>query len=166
MFSSCKGSKNENKVKIKRDQSVNGKPIEREKSLLHVAMVAKFLDLYKLYISARMAGKMTFLCMIALRNKTVAYTILPSFDNAIVRPCLERFLRPRNYDPMITWRYTSFLYNSELTLDVLVLKDQSLFQWQHYTLTLSLFATQNSMNSVTLFVFQLFFPTQWQHRST
>ena len=29
MFSSCKGSKNENKVKIKRDLSVNGKPIER-----------------------------------------------------------------------------------------------------------------------------------------
>ena len=92
MFSSCKGSKNENKVKIKRDQSVNGKPIEREKSLPHVAMGEKFLDLYKLYISARMAGKMTLLCMIALRTKSVAHTILPSFDNANGRPCQERLL--------------------------------------------------------------------------
>ena len=38
---------------------------------------------------------MTFLCMIALRNRTVAHTFLPSFDNANGRLCQERLSRSR-----------------------------------------------------------------------
>ena len=57
-----------------------------EKSLRHVVMVAKFLDLKR--GPANMAEKtkkikpMTFLWMIALMNKTVTQTVLTSFDNA------------------------------------------------------------------------------------
>ena len=52
----------------------------REKSLRHVAMVAKFVDLNK-RSPASMAEKKnenTFLCRIALRNKTVTHTFLPA----------------------------------------------------------------------------------------
>ena len=56
-----------------------------EKSLRHVAMVAKFVDLNK-RSPASMAEKkkrkyltcMTFLCRIALRNKSVTHTFLPA----------------------------------------------------------------------------------------
>ena len=36
---------------------------------------------------------MSFLCMIALRNKTVAHTFVSSFDNPSGRLCQERLLR-------------------------------------------------------------------------
>ena len=56
-----------------------------------------------------MAGKkhekltcMTLLCMIALRNKTVAHTFLPSFDNANGRLCQEKLSRSRNFATMLT----------------------------------------------------------------
>ena len=39
---------------------------------------------------------MTLLCMIALRNKIVAHSFLPSFDNANGRLCQERLCRSRN----------------------------------------------------------------------
>ena len=51
-------------------------------------MVAKFLDLNKPWSCKYRVKKKknltctTFLCMIALRNKTVAYTFLPSLDTA------------------------------------------------------------------------------------
>ena len=38
---------------------------------------------------------MTFLCMIALSNKMVADTFLPSLDNANVHLCQEILLLPR-----------------------------------------------------------------------
>ena len=37
---------------------------------------------------------MTFLCMIALNNKMVAHTFLPSLDNANVHVCQEILLLP------------------------------------------------------------------------
>ena len=52
----------------------------------------------------------TFLCTIALRNKTVAHTFLPSLDNADGRLCKERFLRSRNFASMVMWRHTPLLY--------------------------------------------------------
>ena len=39
---------------------------------------------------------MTLLCMIALRNKTVAHAFLPSFSNANGRLSQERLLRSSN----------------------------------------------------------------------
>ena len=60
-------------------------------------MVEKFLDLNK-PISCKYGGKkekekrtgmQSFLCMIALRNKTVAYTWLPPFENANGRLCQD-----------------------------------------------------------------------------
>ena len=56
---------------------------------------------------------MTFLCIIALRNKTVAHTFLPSFDNANGRGhlCKERLLRSRNFASMVMRRHTSLLYD-------------------------------------------------------
>ena len=50
---------------------------------------------------------MTFLCMIALRNKTVAYTLLPPFDNANGRLCQEGLLRNRHFATMVTGNNTS-----------------------------------------------------------
>ena len=119
--------------------------LNREMSLRHVAMVAKFLDLNKPWSPTSYPGQfalselkeeawnrvrwrefsrqawqvtshpksprttgneaawfskygrknekleMTFLCMIALRNKTVAHTFLPLFNNTNDRLCKERF---------------------------------------------------------------------------
>ena len=66
--------------------------VNREKSSRQVAMVAKFMDPNKLW-SCKYGRKkltcMTLLYMIALRNKTVAHTFLPSLDNA-ERPSLSR----------------------------------------------------------------------------
>ena len=60
-----------------------------EKSFRHVTMVKKFLDLNKPWfctygrkIIKKKLTCMAFLYMIALRNKTVAHTFLPSFGNA------------------------------------------------------------------------------------
>ena len=97
MFSSCNGSKNENKVKIKRDLSVKGKPIERGEFVIsrcHGSKISGSLQTVVLQIWQEKRKKltcMTFLCMIALRNKTVAHTFLPSFD-ANGRLCQERLL--------------------------------------------------------------------------
>ena len=46
--------------------------------------------------------RVTFLCMIALRNNMVAHTFLPSFDNANGRLCQERLLRCRHFGNMVT----------------------------------------------------------------
>ena len=77
------------------------------KCLRDVAMVAKYPDLNRQW-SCKYGRKknghdcMTFLCMIALRNRTVAHTFLPSFDNANGRLCQERLLRSRNLATMVT----------------------------------------------------------------
>ena len=74
----------------------------REKSLPHVSMVAKSVDLNKPW-SCKYGQKtikmtwMTFLCIIAHRKETVAHTFLPSFDNANGRLGQERLLRSRNF---------------------------------------------------------------------
>ena len=44
--------------------------------------------------------RMTFLRMIAPRNKTVAHTFLLSFDNASCRLCQQSLLRSRNFASM------------------------------------------------------------------
>ena len=45
----------------------------------------------------------TLLCVIALRNKMIVLTSLPSFDNANGRlDFQERLLRPRNSATMVT----------------------------------------------------------------
>ena len=43
----------------------------------------------------------TFLCMTALKNKTVAHTFLPSFNNANGRLCQEGLLGFRNFATML-----------------------------------------------------------------
>ena len=53
---------------------------------------------------------MTYQCMIALGNKTVAHTFLLSFDNVNGCLCQEKWLRSINIDTMVTWRHTSVLY--------------------------------------------------------
>ena len=80
-----------------------------EKSLHHVTMVTKFLDLNK-PCSCKYYSKenkenekidRTFLCMIAPRNKMVAHTFLPSFNNANSQAnshvCQQRLLRFKNF---------------------------------------------------------------------
>jgi len=52
----------------------------------------------------------TFLCMIAFMNKTVAYTFLPSLHNANGFICQERLLRSRDFVTMVTWRHTCPLH--------------------------------------------------------
>ena len=47
---------------------------------------------------------MTFLCIIALRKKTVAHTFLPSFDNANGPLGQERLLRSRNFATILHLR--------------------------------------------------------------
>ena len=80
-----------------------------EKSLHHVTMVTKFLDLNKPWSCKycrkenKENGKIdrTFLCMIAPRNKMVAHTFLPSFNNANSQAnshvCQQRLLRFKNF---------------------------------------------------------------------
>ena len=50
---------------------------------------------------------LTFLSVIALRNKTVVHVFLPSFNNK--NGCLhqERLFRSRNLAAMVTWRHLS-----------------------------------------------------------
>ena len=55
---------------------------------------------------------MTFRCLIAHRNKTVAHTFLLSFVNGNEPLCQEQYLRSRNFATMVTWRHAS-LYFSE-----------------------------------------------------
>ena len=92
-------------------------------------MVAKFMDLNKPWSCkyGRNNNKklecLTFLCMIALRNKTVAHSFLPSFDNANGRPYQERLLRSKNFVSMVTWRHTLLLYDDKLLV--------SMFAWEN-----------------------------------
>ena len=71
-----------------------------QKSLRHVVMVAKnsgSQQIVVLQIRQKKLKKLTcmtlFLCMIALKNKTLAHAFLPSFDNANSHLCQERLLR-------------------------------------------------------------------------
>ena len=79
-----------------------------EKWLRHAAMVATFLDLNKQSRSCCNRKKtkkltcMSFRCMIALRDKTVAHTFPLSFDNTNDRLSQERLLRSRNLATMVT----------------------------------------------------------------
>ena len=88
---------------------------KEEMSLRHVAMVAKFLDLNKpcSWKYGRKKKKkwtcMTFLYMVALRNKTIAHTFLSPLDNSNGRLCQERLLRYENFATMVTRRHTSLL---------------------------------------------------------
>ena len=82
-----------------------------EKSLRHVAMVANFLDLNKPW-SNNIAEKKTkrkmtyipFLLITVLRNKTVAHTFLPSFENANGRLCQEPEI-------LLTWSRDDLLFS-------------------------------------------------------
>ena len=57
---------------------------------------------------------LTVLCNIALRDKLVTHTFLPSFDNEIGRLCQERLLRSRNFSTMVTCRHSSlYLFNTQ-----------------------------------------------------
>ena len=80
-------------------------------SLRLVAMAVKFLDLRKPCSCKygrkfkRTKKKMTFMTFsysIALRNKTVANTFLPSSNNANGRLSQEVMLRSRNFATMVT----------------------------------------------------------------
>ena len=92
-----------------------------EKSLRHVTMVAKLLDLNKAWsckYGRKKKNKKTIwhawlLCMIALRNKMVAHNFPPSLDNANGRLCHDRLLRSRNLATMVTWRHSSPLYGPQ-----------------------------------------------------
>ena len=53
---------------------------------------------------------MTFMYMIAIRNKTVAHAFLPSFDNTNGRLYQERLLRSRTFATMVMSHYISPLY--------------------------------------------------------
>ena len=93
-----------------------------EKSIRHVAMVAKSLEDLKKPWSRKYGRKkikkkltrMTFLCIIALRNKTVFHTFLPWFDNVNGRLCQERLLRSRNSATMVTRYHTTLFYSGWL----------------------------------------------------
>ena len=54
---------------------------------------------------------MTFLCIIALRNKMVAHTFLPWFDNVNGCFCQERLLRSKNFATMVMRYHTTLLYS-------------------------------------------------------
>ena len=56
------------------------------------------------WVTANIAEKKTcttFLCMIALKNKTAVHTFLPSFNNANGRLCQEGLLGFRNFATML-----------------------------------------------------------------
>lgn len=82
---------------------------EREKSY-HIAMVEEWW-MSTSHSLANMSEKMktlicmTFMCMIALENKTAAHTFplsLPSFHNENSGLCQEIFLRSRYFATMVT----------------------------------------------------------------
>ena len=57
---------------------------------------------------------MTFLCNIVIRDKLVAHTFLPSFDNEIGHLCQEKLLRFRNFATMVICRHSSlYLFNTQ-----------------------------------------------------
>lgn len=53
---------------------------------------------------------LTFMCMILLRNRTVAHFSIPSFDNVNSRLDQERVLRSRNFATVYLGTMTSHLY--------------------------------------------------------
>ena len=57
---------------------------------------------------------MTFLCMTAPRNKTLAHTL---FDNAKGRLCQERLLRSRNFATMVTCRAVKKFLSSRVIMN-------------------------------------------------
>lgn len=64
---------------------------KEEESFCHVAMEAKKTVVLEVWQKKQKKSTcMTFQCMIAFRNKTVAHTFLSSFDNANSRPSLSR----------------------------------------------------------------------------
>ena len=90
------------------DKAIKLALYREDKWLRHLSMmIAKYLGLNRPW-SCKFGRKkkkkkltcMTFLCMIALRNKTVTHTFLPSFHNANSRLCQERLrtLRSNNGD--------------------------------------------------------------------
>ena len=80
----------------------------------HVTMVSKFPWISTNYDRKKKTKKLTrmnFLC-IALRDKTIAHTFLPSLDSANGCLCQEKFrLRFRIFATMVTLRHTSPLYS-------------------------------------------------------
>ena len=67
----------------------------------HVTMVSKFPWISTNYDRKKKTKKWNFLC-IALRDKTIAHTFLPSLDSANGRLCQEKFLRSRIFATMVT----------------------------------------------------------------
>ena len=115
--------------KINRSLKKGRNFVNREETKMrHVTMVSKFPWISTNYDRKKKTKKLTrmnFLC-IALRDKTIAHTFLPSFDSANGRLCQEKFrLRFRIFATMVTWRHTSPLY-SDLA---------KLFNWRIHWMT-------------------------------
>ena len=74
---------------------------------------------------------MTFLCMTALRNQTVAHTFLPLFDHANSSLCQERLFtgRSMNFATMVTRCNISPLYCQSLLKVLLAAQNWNLFSW-------------------------------------
>ena len=82
-------------------------------SLLHDAMEAKFWISANRGLANMVRTKltcMTFLCMNALRNKTIAHTFLQSIDDANGFLCQERLLKFRHFATMVRGSHTFPLY--------------------------------------------------------
>ena len=73
---------------------------EREKKSYHIAMVEECLDVNKPNMAEKMKTLicMTFMCMIALRNKTVVHTFLPSFNNTMAVSIKKDYCDPKNFE--------------------------------------------------------------------
>ena len=114
--------------KINRSLKKGRNFVNREETKMrHVTMVSKFPWISTNYDRKKKTKKLTrmnFLC-IALRDKTIAHTFLPSLDSANGRLCQEKFLRSRIFATMVTWRHTSPLY-SDLA---------KLFNWRIHWMT-------------------------------
>ena len=104
-------TKIQTRLQFSRTFRVHVNPVERSSKLLHhIVMVAKFLDLNNPW-SCKYGSKnkktdmysMTFWCMIALGNKTVAHTFLPLFNNANSHRCQEGSLRSWNFATMVMY---------------------------------------------------------------
>ena len=91
------------------------RPYEEKRSLCHVAMVEKFLGLDKPWFNKygrKKAKKITFMTFpptIALRNKMLTHSFLPSFDNANDRLCQEE-IQKFCYNGNVTLHFSSLLY--------------------------------------------------------
>ena len=54
---------------------------------------------------------MTFLCIVALKNKMAPHTFLPWFDNVNGCICQETLLRSRNFATMVMQNHTTLFYS-------------------------------------------------------